>query len=281
MKKIIFSGITLITIFLVSCSNEEKTSENEIQITDSLSTQPEEEDKIYSLPSAEHVAVMFKRSNLKYIIGITTKIENKETGGELENTLRLGIYSADLFYNLLNNQWAESEKYFLVCKNYADKIGFNEVFTEETLNRLKTNIQNTDSIIKILSTIQYNLDNKVQYENKNHLIPVAFAGAWIESMYIAVQVSKKGNANPQVNNMITENIAIGNTLLKLLNKELKTDSKIKDIIEIIDGLMKEFNTMQSVQQKFENEEGEISLTKDELDKLFQAIESSHQKLLTL
>jgi len=281
MKKIIFSSITLMTIFLVSCSNEPKTNENEIQITDTLSTQPEEEDKTYSLPSAEHVAVMFKKSNLKYISGVTTKVENKESGGELENTLRLGIYSADFFYNLLNNQWAESEKYFLVCKFYADKIGLKEVFTEEILNKLKTNIQNTDSIIKILSDIQYNLDNKVQYENKNHLIPLAFTGAWIESLNIAVQVSKKGHVNPEVNNLLTENILIGNTLLKLLHNELKKDSKIKDVIDIVEELMKEFNALQSVQKNIDNEGVEFTLTKDELNKLFQAIESSHQKLVTL
>lgn len=279
MKKV-FLVFPLIILTIYSCNNNEQEENININSNDSIVQKESEEEntKEYILPSAGQIAVIFKRANLKYISGICTEIKNDEVGGEFERALRLGIYSADLFYNILNNQWSESEKYFLKCKSVADKLGFNEIFSKDILNSLKKNINNTDSIIKTLSTIQYNIDNKVQTEEKEYITHIAFASAWIESMNIALQVYKKEN-NHNVSGLITEQVSLSNTLIQLLNNDKKHENKIDELIKIITKIMNNFNNLQSVKQNPDHDR--IELSKEEFEVLSKSIEEAHQKLINL
>lgn len=276
----VISGFVLMSI--ISCTNntEKENAEINISTNDSITSDNNdtENEKEFLLPSAGQIAVIFKRAQLKYIPGVCTEIKNDNVGGEFEYALRLGIYSADLFYNLLNNQWGESEKYFLKSKNMADKLGFKEVFSEDILNRLKKNIHNTDSVVKGLSTIQYNIDSKVQMENKEYITHVAFASAWIESIKIALEVYKKENSK-NIPSLIAEQITIGNSLVQLLKKDVTKENKINELINIINALMNDFNNLQSVKQNVDSDF--IELSKEEFDTLSKSIETAHKNIINL
>lgn len=276
-------GLIVFTIifFTVGCS--EKTGESVVldkENKDSTNViDVNENEKEYGLPSASQIAVIFNKADLKYMPEITSKIDNEAAGGTFEFAIRLGIYSADFFYCILNNQLEEAKNYFLKCNNLTEKLGMKDIFTKTIMTKIERNINNKDSIISALSEIQYVMDNYIQSENKEYIQHIAFAGGWIESMHIAVKVYEKNHQNKSIPYLLTEQIMIGETLLSMFENDKKMEPNVARLSSDITELVKVFKSLKTIQDSQNADDKEIVLTDEELKIISEKINVLHQKII--
>ncbi|MES2389683.1 MAG: hypothetical protein V4543_16885 [Bacteroidota bacterium] len=248
------SAAVLLALCLTACGGG-KTSETagDSAATDSTvvvaaDTTAQSADKaaefLRSLPSPFHVANIFKRSGLKYIDGITNPAD---LAGKYQSVnsqaLNLGVYSADLAYSTLNNQSQRSMTYFKAVRTLGDKLQMSSIFEQSNLlNRFEKNIGKPDSLLMLMGELHMESDILLKAQDRHDVVFLSFAGAWVESLYIATHLTKSGG-DPKTLSRIQERVldqsnALG-TLIKLLGdyqQKQEYDSLIKGLTEVRDAM---------------------------------------------
>ncbi len=102
----------------------------------------------------------------------------------------LGVFSADLGYLNMYNKTGSVIDYLSTIKNLADAINVGQYFDFATLKRLASNSSNIDSL-KFISVHNFNqIDKNLRERKRGNLSALIIAGAWLEGIYITIQVSK-------------------------------------------------------------------------------------------
>jgi hypothetical protein len=102
----------------------------------------------------------------------------------------LGVFSADLGYLNMYNKTGSVMDYLYTIKDLADAINVGQFFDFSTLKRLASNSSNIDSL-KYISVHSFNqIDQSLRQRNRGNLSALIIAGAWLEGIYITIQVSK-------------------------------------------------------------------------------------------
>ena len=251
-KWLIPAAASILFITLNSCNTGEEPDKKEemrdtVMVSDT--NQAVEGDVSYTLPSTLQIANIFKKSGLRYYSGITNSVDNvnsyKATSPGRQ-ALLLGVYSADLSYCMLNKQSEECKKYFKACKELAGGLGLAQPF-ESVAKRMEKNLDNQDSLAMILVGIQMETDNIMQENNQEYLSVISFTGAWIESMYIGVEVhSKEGNI--QMTQKLVEQMGIAESILKALRAHIKEDKAIERLVKYMSELNEIYNGFEVVKQ---------------------------------
>ena len=270
MKKITF--ILFMAVF-ASCGNHEENAELQEQ-KDTVTVETVEEEVSvendselsYSLPSPLQIAFLFKNSGLGYQAGIThdpSKAKNYNT--KAAQLLNLGVYSADMAYNVLHNQTQEAINYLKVMNELSEKLWMTDVFNNNNLReRFEKNIGNPDSLAYIIADMQMELDNYLEENEMEDASVVVFAGAWIESMYLAAQTSNL-NDNQRLNVKLSEQAIILESLVNLLEHKYPEGTE-----NLINGL----KDLQTVLKPLDDESEDIPfLSKEELQQLKEKIEA--------
>jgi hypothetical protein len=272
--------LTLAAAFaFATCSND--TSENTDNDTlkgDSASVTVEvnNEGSKTTLPSPLRVAMMFQRSGLKFIPGITfgsDKAINFST--KFQKVRIMGVYSSDLAYTVLNKQSNESQKLLKTIREVAGQIDLGKVFDQTNLfDRFNANLDNTDSLGSIIGDIQYQTDLQLQEGGQTEMYGIIFSGAWVEAMYIGAQVYKKeGNDNVVV--ALLEQMAVLKSILEELNSYDTQDADLKAWITELSAMQTIVDAMPSMKKLNENPELEfkdVKPTSEEMAPVIQKIE---------
>jgi hypothetical protein len=102
----------------------------------------------------------------------------------------LGVFSADLGYLNMYNKTGSVLDYLTTIKDLADAINVGQYFDFSTLKRLASNSSNIDSL-KYISVHSFNqMDQSLRQRKRGNLSALIIAGAWLEGIYITVQVAK-------------------------------------------------------------------------------------------
>lgn len=228
-----------------------------------------------SLPTPFRVAAMFKRSELSYLPGLTydvTKVSNYSSTFQLAQIM--GVYSADMAYSVLNKQTQEGQQYLKTVREVGNKLNLSKVFDQSNLfDRFNANMANEDSIGAIVAEIQYQTDLQLEENQQNELYGVIFAGAWIESMYIAGEVYKK-EGNENVVQALFEQMAVLSSITSELKAYEAKDPGITGLITQLNDLQAEFDKMPSVVKLNDNPDldfSDVKPEKGEMDPLIEKI----------
>lgn len=273
--KIIYAALIPVAL-LASCGNETTdTGNNDSANGDTVSGTVELVETNSSLPTPFRVAAMFKRADLNYLPGIsypTDKVSMYSTKFQLAQIM--GVYSADMAYSVLNKQTNEGQMYLKTVREVGNKINLSKVFDQSNLfDRFNANMENEDSIGAIVADIQYATDMQLEENQQNELYGVIFAGAWIESMYIAGEVYKK-EGNENVVQALFEQMAVLHSIIAELHAYETKDPGIPALIQQLDALQAEFDALPSVKQLNDQPEldfSDVKPAKGEMDPLIKKI----------
>jgi hypothetical protein len=221
--------------FLFSCGGDATKDETSTIVEEVIDETLEEEESFY-LPSALQVGSVFQRSGLKYADGVINPPNNVENYlSKNAKLLNFGVYSADLAYCVLNNQYQPATNILKSIKMLAEDIGMESIFSSKDLiDKFDRNIGNQDSIISVMVDIQERTDMFIEDNQMQHLATIIFAGAWIEGMYIGVKATS-GEEKTKITGRLIEQMVILENLIKAI-KATKNNSK--EIHDILDGLGK-------------------------------------------
>jgi hypothetical protein len=268
-------AVLLPVALLAACGNDTQVVNN--NDTGALDTNATVEiiETNSSLPTPFRVAAMFKRSELSYLPGITydaSKASNYTSTFQLAQIM--GVYSADMAYSVLNKQTQSGQLYLKTVREVGNKLNLSKVFDQSNLfERFNNNMESEDSIGAIVAEIQYQTDMQLEENQQNELYGVIFAGAWIESMYIAGEVYKK-EGNENVVQALFEQMAVLNSITAELKAYEAKDPGITGLLAQLNDLQAEFDKMPSVQKLNDNPDldfSDVKPEKGEMDPLIEKI----------
>jgi len=180
----------------------------------------EEEEVSIVLPSAVEIMTVFKSAGLSYQSGLGLE-SNKASSYNTkhERSIVLGVYTADLAYNVLNGQSQHAIDYLNAVKSMSESLGLSSIYENEALlKRFEANVSNEDSTIAVLSEIQMITDDFIEENELERVALVIFTGAWLEGMYLGVEANDDYNVNA-VAERVDEQMRILNNLIKGLESQ--------------------------------------------------------------
>jgi hypothetical protein len=173
------------------------------------------EENAFIIPSAFHLSSLFQKAGLGFADGITNNPDKVgEYDSRMNKLLNFGVYSADLFYCVLNDQNQLSRKYINAMKQLSEETGMGSIFNiKEILERFEANVDNQDSVLKYVLQIQEQTDNYIEQSNEEHTAMVIFAGAWLEGMYVSLESYGTGQ-NEELGKRIVEQTYMLDNIIK-------------------------------------------------------------------
>lgn len=269
-----FTGIitlTSVSFFLFSCGGENKKEPETANVEDSSQTATDTSalSQLYSLPTPMLMASAIKNMkgnyNESYIAPVLANL-SKAKGTESEKAFALGAYSVDLGYAAMFNQPQVAFKLFGASAQIARSLNIEGEITQPTVDRMKANLGNQDSVTQIVLATFNRIHNSLYDHERKPVALHIIAGAYIEGAYLALKTYST-TKNEEIRQVIGEQKVFLENIAELAKQE-NMDGKNDDLIAKFDGLMKAY---ESVNIKVEN----AKISKIELsDKDFESIQKS-------
>ncbi|MEQ8910108.1 MAG: hypothetical protein RIC95_13005 [Vicingaceae bacterium] len=277
----ILSLAVVFTLLLASCAEapkkdkaasteskkEEKADETEKESEDMM-----EEDLSFMLPSPIQIAAMFNRAGLEYKSGLTNPAENiSNYNTKTAKYLNFGVYSADLAYTVLNNQQQESIDYLNAVKSLSDDIGMPSIFgTGKLIKSFEKNIDNQDTILRILTTIKRRTDEYLAENSDKSKEAVFFSAAWVEGMYLG---ANSPSNKEKLTSRLIEQMTILEDILKAVEAQKDPSLELGFLEDGLSKLLTTFNNFESVKKLSDSgtELSSVQLTESELAEITKQI----------
>jgi len=173
---------------------------------------------IENISSPVEIAALIKNLGVpfsKEILAPTEYTDNYSTN--YSQAFALGIFSADLGYLNMYNKTGSVIDYLSTIKSMADAINVGQYFDFATLKRLASNSSNVDSL-KFISVHSFNqMDESLRQRKRGNLSALIIAGAWLEGIYITVQVAKDRPDPKLIEKIGEQKIILADLMLLLAN----------------------------------------------------------------
>ncbi|MBK8808349.1 MAG: hypothetical protein IPO21_17675 [Bacteroidales bacterium] len=234
--------IRLVAIFglaslIVSCTSEgSKSGEGDTEV-DKEALQKEKLVKeakkvMYSLPSPIETAMLIKRAGADYNEEILNPVSNvSKYNTNKDKALNMGVYGADLSYASIFDQTQTVMKYMQVSKKLADDLGLLSSIDSKIVERLENNVNDRDSIIRIISETFMNSNSTLKEDNRPAIAAMILAGGWIEGLYIATTLAQDVKQEELVARIVDQRLSFNE-----MQKLLESNSDNQEIVQIIESL---------------------------------------------
>jgi hypothetical protein len=174
---------------------------------------------------------MIKKTGAKFDKGILNSVDNASKYVTIKSkALNLGVYGADLSYVSTFDQTQESMIYMNTCKKLADGLGLTGAIDEETIKRMEANLNNKDSLVKIISETYMATDSYLKENERGSESALVVAGGWVEGMYISIQVANVNKSNTEIMKRIAEQKVILENLIGLLGNYADAEPAVEEIM---------------------------------------------------
>ncbi|MBN2756214.1 MAG: hypothetical protein JXR51_03480 [Bacteroidales bacterium] len=247
-KFISLTAIFIIICNFISCSNDSysnKNSETIFEIDNLILNSSIEVFK--SMPNPVETAEIITKTGIKFDKRILNPVSNV-TYYETSNimALNLGIYCADISYTSFYNQKELTFNYLSAIKSLASDLGISQIINKEDILRIEDNLFNKDSIKIVIENIFLKSGQYLNENNKPEIALLVEVGAWIEGLYIAMQLSTKSiHINKELVDRITQQI----NSLDLVIKSLDNYSNYSEIYDVLLDMKKLKNIYKKMQVK--------------------------------
>jgi len=241
---------------IVSCSSDgNKAVESQEQSVDLERVQKEKIVKeakkvMYSLPSPIETAMLIKRAGAEYneeLLNPTENVSNYNTTKSM--ALAMGVYGADLSYSSIFDQTQTSMKYMTASKKLADQLGLLSSIDSKIIERLEANVNDRDSIIRIISETFMNSNSALKEDNRPAIAAMILAGGWIEGLYLATSLTESVEQKELVERIIDQRLSF-NEMIQLLESN-NDNADCVALIELLNGLKTAFNDIEIQSSKIE------------------------------
>lgn len=253
MKKLVL--LSAIALAIYSCAEEQSnpvvvnpTSEQEKNITKDSTIGINEDVKhiIYAIPSPNETMEIIEAAGAFFDVQLTNDPTNKDNyTSKTEKALNLGVYGADINYCSAFGKSAEIILISPAAQSLSEQLGLSSIFSQDVYDRINENLEDPDSVQRIITDTYWNLESYLREEGRPELATLIALGGWLEGMYIACGQAKINDANKAIVQRIAEQkYSLANVIgmteccpgngrvkeLTLLLKDLKTSfDKIEEV----------------------------------------------------
>ncbi|MBN2662944.1 MAG: hypothetical protein JXR68_04780 [Bacteroidales bacterium] len=239
--KLSFFLIVVLFLGLSACKDD---SNSTINAGDDIVVDQVDDQLVYPMPTPFEVTQMLQTSGTPFSVDIMNPVSNVDNYmQEISQALNLGVYGADLAYASTYNQANEVRDILAAAKKLSDELGLANVMDQNIVERIEQNIQNQDSLYKIVNNTFYNTYDKLNQEQKGAVSLLVITGAWIESIYLATQIAISSQDNSILMIKVAEQKYNVNTLLPLLN-QYTDNAEVASMIPVIQNFKTIFDKVQ-------------------------------------
>lgn len=252
----IFNVVFVICVlcFLPNCKGEDsdkETNADTLQIHNTDKTFKFNE-KLFSIPSPFVASNLIKKISDDYNNDFLNPAENKiNYTTTYAKALNLGVYTADLAYANIYEQFSATTKYIKVVRSLSSELQIMNSYTDEVLEDFENNLHDKDSLNKIFTDAYRETDLYLSENNRENIADLVVTGAWIEGLFLMTQITK-GEKNKQLIDRIGEQKYSLKNLINLLNKHQYKNEQIKSLINKLNELKGEFNKIE-IKYKYFNQ----------------------------
>ncbi|HYX10067.1 MAG TPA: hypothetical protein VE912_25290 [Bacteroidales bacterium] len=255
LKKIIqktFFAFPVVLLFLMftgcGSNNQKQQKSNEVP-------QIEQKEEVakdvieYPIPTSMEVTKLLNEAGASYILGISNDAANAEKYfTQRKKALNLGIYGADLSYAATYNQTQETMDYLHASQKLISELNITTAFNNKLADRIEANIQNNDSLIKIITNSFYDTYQYMVKNDRDIQSLLVMTGSWIEGMYITTQINITASKNLKIEDIILNQKASLQKLLDLM-QPVKNNEDIKGVYDALSGINAVYMQLNSDNQK--------------------------------
>ena len=230
-------SLALGSIILMACSNDanKKTKSAASEIDDVSISQIIEDLENIPTPTSIDLMKMVNGLGVSYVIDATNSLANQENYlSTKQKSLNLGVYSADLSYEVAYQRKAETEEYLKCILGIASDLNIS-IDASKISDKFQDNLNNVDelsSVVKdLLKDSQYILNQTSQTETALLFL----IGSWVESAYICATVSDLAANNMDFIKVAVSHFEYSETILKYLESR-KDNADFAEFYETLNSL---------------------------------------------
>jgi len=248
MKKLkILLLASLLIMIMAGCKNQNKKSDKGFTFEQEQAESNIRDIKsvINLFPAPGEILTRFYNADLEYNEGILHDPGSaSEYTSSRDKGLNLGVYISDLAYSALFSRNSEAAGYMEVVRKLSNDLDVSNIAFESLAERLVTNIGNNDSLIVIGNEAFYNVLEFLETTGREKDIAVITTGAYIESMFLAMNSIEVYDERDPILREITE---LKYPLENLLNQaesvsEAPAVQGILDYIRELDDIFSELES---------------------------------------
>ena len=197
----------------------------------------------YQIPAPDEMISLIKEGGFDYNGEVLNPLDQVEQHVDQKGqALNLGIYTADLTFMATYGQFQESIRYFNVIIKLADKLGISSAFDEVLVDRVKNNLENSDSLEIISNDSYYSIVDNLEQSNRGKTLAVIATGGWLESLYIVVNLMDEFNPEDLLSQRLADQKLVFENLVLYL-KKYENEPMVSSTIEDLNGLKAVFESL--------------------------------------
>ena len=278
--------------FLVSCKDNKSDEEKDdlVEAPDTVkSAVLNVGGELFSVPSPIQTALLIQKSGITYdksILSTSNKVNTYST--DFARALNLGIYGADLGYVSLYNQTQDALGYLASIKQLTDKLGISAAFDGPTMDRIKNNITNKDSMMVLVGIAYRGSDAYLKENQRTDISSLILTGGWIESMHFSL-TAYKAKSTDGIRYRIAEQKQALNSIIKILGgystpEVVKLTAMLSDLSKVYDGIQFKYNFVEPVTDTtkkvtYINSTTEVIITDEQLSQIGEKLKQIRDKIV--
>lgn len=240
-------AITACLAIAFACNNPKKQSgqgfafegdvkQTDIEITKSF---------IYLFPAPGEILNRFYEADLTFNTDLLhnpnladTYLTSKDKG------LNLGVYLTDMAYAAIFSRSSDAVNYLDVVRKLSSELNVSTTAFESLIERAKRNLGVTDSLVDISNEVFFNMVEFLESSGMESTIAVISSGAYVESMYLALNsVEKYDTDNPIIQQIAELKYPMENLLGNI--ETVSDDPNVQSILKFITELNDIFKELES------------------------------------
>ena len=274
LKNSLLQIVMLISIgIFFSCGGNNDTSGDESSEFDAAKESLKEniEGVIVNIPSPAELPYLLQATGADFNASL---INSRESADKYMSTfdkaaMNLGIYAADVGYLSSYEQTQEALDYLQVAKQLADHLGVVDAVDQVVMERFEENIDEKDSLYKIINGAINNVDQYLKTEARNRVAALVTTGSFIEGLYVSTELvrtypkdllpddARNLILTPVIQIILNQETSVGE-LIKLI-ESLPEDELTTNIIADLKSLQDNYVAL-NMEDQIKNNRADLMLT---------------------
>ena len=278
LKTSLLQIVILFTVgIFISCGGSTETNQDESVEFDAAKESLKEniEGVIVNIPDPAELPYLLQATGADFNNSL---INSKESADKYMSTfdkaaLNLGIYSADIGYLSSYEQTQEALDYLQIAKQLADHLGVVDAVDQVVMERFEQNIDEKDSLYKIINSAIENVDQYLKTEARNRVAALVTTGSFIEGLYVSTELvrtypkdllpddARNLILTPVIQIILEQEESVGE-LVKLI-ESLPEDELTRQLMQDLQSLLEDYATL-NMEDQIKNQRADLMLTDETL-----------------
>ncbi|MDA8714337.1 hypothetical protein OAW23_04275 [Flavobacteriales bacterium] len=199
------------------------------------------ENIFYSIPSPTVTIEIIEEAGAVFDVQLTNNPQKLDDyTSKAERALNMGVYGADVNYCSAFNKTADVMMLLACTRSLGEELGLESIFNQTVIDRLNDNRDNADSVQAIITSTFWEIESKLEEDDRPELAALIVIGGWVEGLNIACgQAKLNANNEKMIGSIVDQSIALDN-VIRLAKLYSSSSTTIKELLESLEDLQSSF-----------------------------------------